>query len=183
VVVVHANSQTIASYTIDNDNKLQLLSGPLETTAFAPCWLDGNGRYVYVANFGGIPLTGTEPDGNGVLDGFRLDYDGTLEALGVSMEYPDPGAGRSGNHAIDVRILGRFLYFVQPRTGMVGRLTIGSNGSLSNLENFGGLVPGLEPFPDLNPGINDFLERCFLQAPEDLSPECRLGSAQGITGF
>jgi hypothetical protein len=183
VIVVHANSQTVASYTINSNNTLSLLSGPLLTGDFAPCWLDGTGQFVYTASFGGIPAVGTTPDGNGILNGFSVSKDGTLTSLGVSVPYPAPGSGHSGNHAIDVRVVGRFLYFIQPRLGMVGRLTIERDGALTGLVNFGGLLPGVEPFAGFNAGITAFSERCFLQDPATLSPECLLGSAQGIAGF
>ena len=52
-----------------------------------------------------------------------------------------PGPGRSGNHAIDVRVVGRFLYFLQPRLGMVGRLTIEREWRFSGPDDFGGLSP------------------------------------------
>lgn len=193
VIVVHANSGTIASFTINPDHTLSLTrdAAPLPIPDFAPCWIAKAGRFVYAASFGapsgilkfpegGDPDT---PDLNGTITGFRIRGNGTLRDVGVRVEYPAPGEGRSGNHGIDLHVIDSYLYFVQPRTGMVGRLTIEQNGALTNLVNFGGLTPGLEPFPGFNPGINDFLERCFLQDPETLSPECRLGSAQGITGF
>ena len=197
VIVVHANSipGTVASYTIKPDNTLSLRSGPLATGEFAPCWLDGDGRFVYTASFGApsgvLEIGGSpgQPDMNGVLNGFRIHDDGTLTPVGdpAGYPYPAPGPGRSGNHAIDVRVVGRFLYFVQPRLGMVGRWTIAEDGALVDLVSFGGLSPGLEPTPlqEFNPGITDFLTRCFLQDPDDssFSPECRLGSAQGIAGF
>ena len=198
VIVLHANSSTVGSYTINPDNTLSLISGPFDTAGFAPCWVSNNGRFVFTASFGapsGVlqilgfpPLPPPQRDVNGVLNGFRINDDGTLTPVGdplVSYPYPDPGPGRSGNHAIDVRVVGRFLYFVQPRLGMVGRWTITQDGALVDLVNFGGLSPGLEPFEEFNPGITDFLTRCFLQDPDDpsFSPECRLGSAQGIAGF
>ena len=182
LIVANANSGTVASYTINANNTLALLSGPFPTGTIAPCWLDGNGPFVYSASFGGIPALGTIPDGNGQLDGFSVGKDGTITPLGVSVLYPTPGPGRSGNHGIDVRVVGRFLYFVQPRIGMIGKLTIQKNGDLVDLKNFGGLSEGVEPFPGFNPGINVFSERCFLQDPV-LSPECLQGSAQGIAGF
>lgn len=184
VIVVHANSQTIASYAIKSDHTLSLVSGPFDTGTFAPCWLDGNGRFVYVANFGGIPAAGTAPDGNGMLAGFRIGRDGALEPMGTNVAYPAPGVGH-GNHAIDVRVVGRFLYFLQPRTGMVGRLTVDSQGMLRDMVHFGGLLPGAEPYAGSNPGIENFSTRCFLQDPNDpaYSPECLLGSAQGIAGY
>jgi 6-phosphogluconolactonase (cycloisomerase 2 family) len=196
VIIVHANSSTgVASYTINPDNTLSLLSGPFTTSGFATCWVGSDGRFVYTASFGApsgvLEIIGSpgQPDVNGVLNGFRINHDGTLTPVGdpAGYPYPDPGPGRSGNHAIDVRVVGRFLYFIQPRLGMVGKWTIDKNGALVDLENFGGLSPGLEPTPlaGFNPGITNFLTRCFLQDPNDpsFSPECRLGSAQGIAGF
>jgi 6-phosphogluconolactonase (cycloisomerase 2 family) len=197
VIIVHANSGTVASYAIKPDNTLALLSDLLPTGEFAPCWLDSDGRFVYTASFGApsgvLEILGSpgQPDVDGVLNGFRINADGTLTPVGdpAGYPYPAPGLeqGRSGNHAIDVRVVGRFLYFVQPRLGMVGRWTISEDGTLVDLANFGGLSPGLEPTPleGFNPGITDFLTRCFLQDPNypSFSPECRLGSAQGIAGF
>lgn len=191
LIIVHANSGTVASFTINPDNTLSLTQNqaPLSTGAFAPCWLDSNGRFVYTASFGapsGVRQVLGEgsglPDLDGLLTGFRVNNDGTLTPAGAPMSYPAPMGG-TGNHAIDVRVIDDFLYFVQPRTGMVGRLTIRPNGQLTGMKHFGGLTPGLEPFAGQNPGINDFLERCFLQDPTNSSPECRQGSAQGIAGF
>ena len=88
--MVHANSQTVASYTIGSDNSLTLLSGPFDTGGFAPCWLDGTDRFVYTASFGGIPALGTSPDGDGVLNGFRVRQNGTLVPLGIGVSYPAP---------------------------------------------------------------------------------------------
>jgi hypothetical protein len=51
------------------------------------------------------------------------------------------------------------------------------------MKHYGGLTPGFEPFAGINPGIDNFLERCFLQDPATASPECLRGSAQGIAGY
>jgi hypothetical protein len=117
-----------------------------------------------------------------VLVGFRVARNGFLEPLSVAVPYPAPIEGH-GNHTIDVKVIGRFLYFLQRRGGMVGRLTITDRGALISLANFSGL--GVEPFAGSNPGIDAFRTRCFFQDPSDpaFSPECRLGSAVGITGF
>jgi hypothetical protein len=185
IVVTHGNSQTVGSYRINADNTLSLTSGPFPTSSFAPCWLDRKDGFVIVASFGNIPAVGTSPDGDGTLDVYRLNRDGTLAPIGVSVSFPSPGPGRSGNHAIDVRVVDDFFYFVQPRTGQVGRVTVESNGDLTDMVHFGGFAEGVEPFVGLNPGINSFLDRCFLQGAdsEDRSPECRRGSPQGIVGF
>lgn len=196
LIIVHANSGTVASFTINDDNRLSLThnASPLVINDFAPCWIVKAGEFIYTASFGApsgvLEIVGAGsglPDLNGAINGFQLRGNGTLRALGVRVEYPDPSAAlglppgsATGNHAIDMHVIDNYLYFIQPRTGMVGRLTIRRNGALTDLQNFGGLAPGLEPFPGLNPGINDFLERCFIS---NTAPECALGSAQGITGF
>lgn len=190
VIVVHANSGTVASYTINPDHTLSLTNNqaPLSTGAFAPCWIDSAGSLVYTASFGAPSAVRQvlgdppgQPDLNGLLTGFRVKSDRTLEPLGVTVGYPTPPAG-TGNHAIDIRVIGDFLYFIQPRTGMVGRLTIHRpSGALTNMVHFGGFTPGLEPFLGNNPGIHNFLDRCFLSG--NASPECQLGSTQGIAGF
>ena len=192
LVVVHANSGTVGSYLVNANNTLSQIADAAIAT-FAPRWIVGNDQFVYTASFGApsgvLEILGSPglPDVNGVINGFRIDRHGNLTDLGpdAQVEYPAPGPGRSGNHAIDISLIGRFLYFLQPRTGSVGRLTVAEDGSLSDLVNFGGLSPGLEPFVGFNPGIHNFLTRCFLQDPEapTFSPECRLGSAQGITGY
>lgn len=182
VVVVHANSSTVASYKINRNNTLSLHSDILPSSDVAPCWLDRSGDFVYTASFGGIPLSGAAPDADGVLDGYRINVDGTLSQTGISVRYPSPGVGRSGNHGVDIRIAGKYLYFLQPRIGKVGRYTITKGGFLENLANFGGLPEGAEPFAGLNPGIGDFTEACYMQG-SNASPECRLGSVQGIAVY
>jgi hypothetical protein len=68
----------------------------------------------------------------------------------VDIDYPPPGTGRTGNHGIDLAAIGDWLYFIEPRIGKIGRLTVQSGtGSLSNLVQFSGLDPSLEPFPGL----------------------------------
>lgn len=190
LITVHANSGTVGSFTLNADNTLTLNGPPLSTGAFAPCWLDSNGRFVYTASFGApsgvrqiIGERAGLPDRDGVLTGFRLNRDGTLVPLGVNVNYPAPPGNGTGNHAIDVRVIDDFLYFIQPRSGRIGRLTIRPNGDLTDMKHYAGLTPGLEPFAGINPGINNFLERCFVQDPANGSPECLRGSAQGIAGY
>jgi hypothetical protein len=100
----------------------------------------------------------------------------------------DPGEdGTFGNHGIDLAVVEdgdrASLYAVQPRVGQIGIWEINADGTLLPVGEFGqGLLEGVDPFAGTNPGINDFLERCFLQA-RPRSPECVQGSAQGLAGF
>lgn len=190
LVTVHANSGTVGAFTLNANNTLSLNGPPLSTGEFAPCWLDSHGRFIYTASFGapsGVRQILGEgaglPDRNGLLTGFRVERDGMLAPLGVTVNYPSPPNNGTGNHAIDVRVIGDFLYFIQPRTGRIGRLSIQPNGELTDMKHYGGLKPGLEPFAGINPGIDNFLERCYLQDATTTSPECLRGSAQGIAGF
>jgi len=132
LVVTHSNSRTIGSYRLGRDDRLELLSGPFPTGALAPCWIDQRGRFLYVVSIGDVPATGAIPDADGVIDGFRVAPDGSMGELGLRIAYPAPPPGQSGNHGIDLRIVDRFLYFLEPRLGRVGRYTIGPDGSLED---------------------------------------------------
>jgi hypothetical protein len=198
VIVANANTSTVAAFSINSNNQLTPLGNPValdQILHFATCWIVRSDGYVYTASFG-APSGAREilgegsglPDRDGVIDGFRILGNGGVAGTAagnpiVEVGYPPLGPERTGNHGIDMAAIDNWLHFIEPRIGMIGRLTIHRGGSLSNLVQFGGLDPSLEPYPTLNPGIDSFLTRCFLQDPDQLSPECRLGSAQGITGF
>jgi hypothetical protein len=201
IIIVNANSSTVAAFSINSSNQLTPIGDPISISHFATCWIVRSGNYVYTVSFGApsgvLEILGQgpgKPDLDGAIDGFQILRNGGVGSLPQPFDfvYPPPGPEatgnpRSGNHGIDLAAIDNWLYFIQPRIGTIGRLTIDSRtGTLNNLVQFGGLDPSLEPFPGYNPGINDFLTRCFLQDPNDpngISPECRLGSAQGITGF
>jgi hypothetical protein len=207
LVMVHVNSSTVAAYSINSNNKLTLVSNiaaPVPPTGpphFATCWIVISGDYVYASSFdqptGVLQIMGAPddpPDLDGAINGFRISKNGlqngglTLKQI-VDFAYPSPATASppnaTGNHAIDLAAIENWVYFIQPRTGMIGRLTINSRtGSLSDLNQFGGLDPGPEPWATLNPDINNFLTKCFEPNPDAATVEqCKLGSAQGITGF
>jgi hypothetical protein len=166
------------------------------------CWIVIHNGIAYVMTFGDIPATSLGlPDGPGVISAVTMGDDGTLDLLdtgpgapapGVVAVLPqddrdDPDARVVGNHGIDLTVVengdSAFLYAVEPRIGEIGAWEVNDDGTLTFLENAsGGLIPGADPFAGTNPGINDFLDRCFLQ-DEPRSPECAQGSAQGIAGF
>jgi hypothetical protein len=169
------------------------------------CWVVRRGNVVYVMSFGDIPATsGGLPDGPGVISAQRVGDDGSLALLpvelggaqGVVAVLPqddrdgfDLGEeGTFGNHGIDLAAVedgtDAFLYAVEPRVGRIGAWKINNDdGTLNPVGEFGqGLREGVDPFVGTNPGINDFLERCFLQS-RPRSPECTEGSAQGLAGF
>jgi hypothetical protein len=185
------------------------ISGPGDDSVLAfgafNCWVARRGNVVYVMSFGDIPATsGGLPDGPGVISALRVGNTGSLELLDVENggakgvvailpqddrdEFDEGEDGTFGNHGIDLTVVedGRraFLYAIEPRVGQIGAWEVNRNGTLRFIRNFDGQIPeGVDPFAGTNPGINDFLERCFLQSRRDLSPECRQGSAQGIVGF
>ncbi len=182
LIVTHVNSFTISSYVIARDNTLKQISGPIPTGFDFPCWIVTSDGFVYVANFGSIPGS-PKLDGPGVITGFSVARDGTLSPLGENAvaTFPDT---TNGNHAIDLAVVddgrdGPFLYATQPRTGSVGIWQINDrDGSLKELGNVGGLVPGLDPNA---PETLEFTEHCFLS--ESPAPECETGSPQGIVGY
>lgn len=168
------------------------------------CWVARRGNTVYVMSIGDLPVTnGGLPDGPGVISALTVD-NGRLELLpvvnggaqGVVAILPqddrdewDLGEdGTFGNHGIDLAVVRdgnrAFLYAIEPRLGQIGAWEIRPNGTLRFIRNFDGQIKeGVDPFAGTNPGINDFVERCFLTSGSERAPECRDGSAQGITGF
>jgi hypothetical protein len=204
LVMTHVNSSTVAAYTINSSNQLTLLTSPIAPVPptgpphFATCWIVKSGDYVYASSFdqpsGVLQIMGAPddpPDLDGAIDGFQILKNGPMKgglapAQIVDFAYPSPAnaspPNATGNHAIDLAAIENWVYFIQPRTGMIGRLTIDSStGLLSDLTQFGGLDPGPEPWDKLNPDINNFLTKCFEPDPDE--QQCQKGSAQGITGF
>ena len=186
--VTHANSFTVASYRLKEDNTLKLIDGPVSTGHPFPCWIAQNGQFAYIANFGPIAAAepGIEVDGPGVISAIRINQsNGTFELIDDDAAvYPNEV---NGNHAIDITLIeagaqGPFLYGVQPRTGTIQGWKINADGSLTNLGRVGGLFPGVDPN---SPTINAFSERCFIDSDAEPVPECdvEVGSAQAITGF
>ena len=210
MVLNHANSFTVASYTIDDSGALTPNGAPVPISgvggdsplAFGGfnCWIVRRGDLIYVMTFGDIPATsGGLPDGPGVISALQIADDGSLTLLeetaavlpqadrdALGPDGPVPGQV-FGNHGIDMAVVedddGDFLYALQPRVGQVRVWEINDDGTLDLVGDFGGgLTPGVDPFAGTNPGINAFLRRCFLQG-DTLSPECTQGSIQGIAGF
>lgn len=196
LVVTHApaipESWTVGSYTIAANNTVSLNGNTLLTGVPLPCWIVRNGNVVYTANIGNLPVINNGlPDGPGSIVAFNIATDGTLSLLpnGVT-QYPNDVPG---NHAIDMTVVQNadgtaFLYFVQPRVGMVGMRQINANGTLAEIGSgdVAGLTEGVDPVAATNPGILDFEERCFLQQDRPIdqrNPECFQGSAQGIVGY
>jgi hypothetical protein len=206
--MVHVNSSTVAAYSINSSNQLTVLTDKIPTQSptghfhFATCWIVLSGNYVYAVSFDepsgvlqimGGPGTPPAPDLDGAIDGFQVLKNGPMKGglapkQIVDFAYPPPvpapgETGATGNHGIDLAAVENWLYFIEPRTGMIGRLTVDSRtGSLGDLVQFGGFDPGPEPFFDTT--INSFLTKCF-PPYSDTPPDahCKLGSAQGITGF
>lgn len=186
--VTHANSFTVASYRLKEDNTLKLIDGPVSTGHPFPCWTAQNGQFAYITNFGPIAAAepGLEVDGPGVISAIRINQsNGTFELIDDDAAvYPNEV---NGNHAIDITLIeagaqGPFLYGVQPRTGTVQGWKVNADGSLTDLGRVGGLFPGVDPN---SPTINAFSERCFIDSDEEPVPECEVGvgSAQAMTGF
>ncbi len=172
---------------------------PLAFAGF-PCWITIHEGIAYVINFGDIPAaSGGLPNGPGTIVALRINQDGSLTPLDTDPQAPglvatlkqddrnDPKAGLFGNHGLDVAAVadgeGAFLYLAQGRLGTLGAYRIEGDGTLTKVGDFnGGMTPGVDPFAGTNPGINDFLDRCFLQ-DEPRSPECAQGSIQGVAGY
>lgn len=181
LVVTQVNSFTLSTYTFRNDNRLESLAGPVATGGDFPCWIARNGGFVYVANFGSIP-GGSTPNGPGLITGFAIGSNGSITSVSDGAALATFPTTVTGNHAIDIATvrggLGTFLYALQPRTGTIGAWRTNRDGTLVSLGETAGLRPGVDPNA---PETLEFTERCF--SAEEPSPECDLGSPQGIVGY
>ena len=98
----------------------------------APCWIaiTPNARYAYTTNAHG-----------GVISGFRLMHDGSLNLLDASGMTASTGTG-SGPLDMAISGNGRFLHTLLSGYGAVGSFRIGADGSLSPV----GMVSGLPKY-------------------------------------
>jgi 6-phosphogluconolactonase len=201
LLVTHMRGGSLGSYAVDGPTG-RLVAVDRVAGAFN-CWVARLGNLVYAMSFGDIPArSGGLPDGPGTIRGLRVAPNGELRLLpdtgsgaGVVAILPQddasdwtPGShGAFGNHGVDIAAVsdgGRaFLYAAEPRLGQIGAWEIGGDGALRAIGKFGRSLPdGVDPFAGTNPGIGNFLERCFLQ-DSPRSPECAAGSLQGLAGF
>jgi 6-phosphogluconolactonase len=118
-----------SSYEISDDGELAVISAAVPTEQKAPCWLivSRDGRFAYTANAG-----------SGSLSGFRVGYDGSLEALNADGRTAVIG---DGSHPVDMTQSrdGLFLYSLNNGNGTITGFLVNPNGSLKPVTTVTGI--------------------------------------------
>jgi 6-phosphogluconolactonase (cycloisomerase 2 family) len=123
LLVVEAGSDAVSSYEIMPNDSLQVISGSIPNGQLAACWIARNNRGdVFTAN-----------PGSGTISAYQLiGQSGQISLLN--------GVAGSGTTPLDLAIAGdgRFLYALDPSSGMIDMFQIKDNGSLTNLGTING---------------------------------------------
>jgi 6-phosphogluconolactonase (cycloisomerase 2 family) len=133
LVVSEAGSGTASSYLVGSDGVLTLVSGAVDTTQNAACWvvIGDNGRNAYTTN-----------TGSGTVSRFAIGSDASLTLLDGVAGVTGPG---SSPQDADFTPGSRFLY-VRNAGGSVSGFRVEQDGSLAPLGTFG-------PIPTFANGI------------------------------
>lgn len=122
---VAAASGSAATYRIQRDGALRLVSGPVANGQAATCWSVRIGQYLYTANAGSNSITG-----------YRIGHDGTLTLLD-----PDGVTAHTDAGPVDLAASpdGRFLYQEATGAGIIDEFAVNSDGSLAAIGTVAGL--------------------------------------------
>jgi 6-phosphogluconolactonase (cycloisomerase 2 family) len=124
LVVVEAGTNSVSTYTINADNTLSNVSGPVTDDQSAACWIAaaGNGNF-YVANAGSATLSG-----------YHIAPDGTAALL------PTVTSTAGGPIDLTASSDGRFLYSENGGAGTIDEFRIEADGSLTPIGQITGLA-------------------------------------------
>jgi 6-phosphogluconolactonase len=131
-IVTEAGPSALSSYEVDDNGRLELLTGSLGDTQKANCWVVAtrNGRYAYTTN-----------TGSGTISSYLVLRDGRLNLL-------DTIAGNTGagTAPIDMALSNNshFLYVREATKGMVDGFRVESDGSLRPVGSAGGVPAGAQ---------------------------------------
>lgn len=113
LVLVTAGNSSVATYRINEDGTLALVSGPVSDGQRAACWIAFARGYYFAAN-----------TASNNLSSYRINEDGA-----VVLVNPVAATGISG--AIDLTASGRYLYVQAGSASTVEAFAVNSNGSLT----------------------------------------------------
>jgi 6-phosphogluconolactonase len=120
------------SYSLSHEGRVNVISGAVQTSQAAPCWLvtSQDGRYTYTANGGG-----------GTISGFGVGNDGSLTVLTPGGATADLG---TGSHPLDESVTGdgRYLYNLTDGLHRISGFAIGKVGGLTSAGFIGSLPVG-----------------------------------------
>jgi 6-phosphogluconolactonase (cycloisomerase 2 family) len=127
-----ANASAVSSYEADADGTLELISGSMPTHQTAACWilLSKGGRFLYTTN-----------TGSGLISGYAIDHDGSLDLLTADGRTGDT---QPGSAPIDLASSddGRFLYSLNSGSHAIGAFRIEHDGRLTALPFLNGIPTG-----------------------------------------
>ena len=126
-LIVGNASNTLSSYRLDWNQKLDVISDAVPTLGAATCWdVVVRGRFVYTDNAGSSNVSG-----------FAIGRDGSLSAVDGTIV----GVNPSGSTNLDIAASanGRFVYTLNAGTGAIGIFSAENDGGLQRLGEVDGL--------------------------------------------
>jgi 6-phosphogluconolactonase len=126
------NQSAASSYSVSNEDTLNVISGSVHNGQSASCWvaITNNGRIAFVSN-----------TASGTISSYQIGDDGSLTLLNpVAANTGADSAPRDMALSVDSHML-----FVQTGGGVsVTAFSVGANGNLTLIGTFGGLPFGAE---------------------------------------
>jgi len=129
-LITEAALSALASYQVNDDGTLDLITGAVPDAGKANCWVvvTKNGRYAYVSN-----------TGSGNVSSYTIGRDGSVSLLNTA------SAG-SLIAPIDAALSenGHFFFIREGATGTIAGFRVESDGSLKPIGSIGGLPAGAQ---------------------------------------
>jgi 6-phosphogluconolactonase (cycloisomerase 2 family) len=125
LVVVEAGTNSVSTYTINADNTVTTVAGPVTDGQKAACWIAGTGNGTfYVANAGSATLSG-----------YQVAGDGSVTLL--------PSTTPTAGGPIDLTVSsdGHFVYSENGGAGTIDEFRVEADGSLTAIGQITGLAP------------------------------------------
>jgi hypothetical protein len=123
LVVVEAGTNSVSTYTINADNTLTDVSGPVTDHQSAACWIAAANGHIYVANAGSATLSA-----------YDVAADGTVTLL------PTTASTAGGPIDLVASADGRFVYSENGGAGTVDEFRVEADGSLTSIGRITGLA-------------------------------------------
>lgn len=123
------NGSAASSYKVSDNGDLTVASASVATHQTAACWVvvTPNGKFAYTGNPTSDSLTGYTVAENGQIS--LLNSDGKTGSTAAGSAPEDMVVSRDG----------KFLYALDVKVGKISGFSIGSNGQLTSIGDFGGL--------------------------------------------